>query len=165
MAYPENRRANQRGTMDYISSLRQLVGHMPLVLAGTTILVLNERNELLMLRRSDCGDWGLPGGLMEPGETTEQTARRELLEETGQTADGLELFGVFSGPEHYFRYPNGDEAYHVSIVYLTRTAHGHVKLSDGEHTDFGYFALSALPTETGSPIRPILKKLSESLTR
>ncbi len=151
--------------MDYISSLRKLVGHMPLVLAGTTVLVLNDRDELLMIRRSDCGDWGLPGGLMEPGETTEQTARRELFEETSLRADELELFGVFSGPEHYFRYPNGDEAYHLSIVYLTRTAHGRVKLLDGEHTDSGYFALCALPTETGSPIRPILKKLAETLAR
>ncbi len=149
--------------MDYINRLRKLVGHMPLVLAGTTILVLNECSELLMIRRSDCGDWGVPGGLMEPGETTEQTARRELFEETGLKADDLEFFGVFSGPEHYFRYPNGDEVYHVSVVYVTRQAHGQVRLLDGEHTDFGYFALPALPTETNSTIRPILKKLTETI--
>ncbi len=149
--------------MDYISRVRKLVGHMPLVLAGTTILVLNERHELLMIRRSDCGDWGVPGGLMEPGETTEQTARRELFEETGLTVDVLEFFGVFSGPEHYFRYPNGDEVYHVSVVYVTRTAHGQVKLLDGEHTDSGYFAISALPTRIGSPVRPIVQRLAETL--
>jgi 8-oxo-dGTP pyrophosphatase MutT (NUDIX family) len=98
---------------------------------------------------------------MEPGETTEETARRELLEETGLEVGAMGLFGVFSGRDLYYRYPNGDEVYNISVVYLTKFAGSEVKLSDGEHTAFGYFPLQELPENVSVPIRPILKTLVE----
>ena len=99
--------------MEYINSLRKHVGNSPLIMVGSTVLVLNSQNKLLMMKRSDSNMWGVPGGAMELGETTEETARRELLEETGLTADGLTLFDVFSGEELYYRYPSGEEVYNI----------------------------------------------------
>ncbi len=153
------------GSDDYISQLRKCVGHLPLMMVDATVLVLNNRKELLMLKRSDTQDWGMPGGSMELGETVEETARRELLEETNLTTDELELFGVFSGPDQYFKYPNGDEVYNVSVVYLAHGVQGHVKMNDGENSDPEYFDLAHLPQNIGSPIRPILKKLTETIQR
>jgi len=153
------------GSDDYISHLRKYVGHQPLLMAGATVLVLNAKNEVLMLRRSDTDDWGVPGGSMELGDTVEETARRELLEETNLTARELELFGVFSGPEQYFRYPNGDEVYNVSVAYIARGVQGDLTMNDGENSDPQYFDLSHLPENISSPIRPILRKLSESIAR
>lgn len=95
----------------------------------------------------------------EPGETTEETARRELLEETGLEVGELELFGVFSGKELYYRYPNGEEVHNVSIAYLARNVHGAVELADGEHYDFQFFELARLPKNISPPIKPILRKL------
>ena len=106
--------------------------------------------------------WGVPGGAMELGETTEETARRELLEETGLTADGLTLFDVFSGEELYYRYPSGEEVYNISIVYITRGTQGDINLLDGEHYDFQYFELSKLPKDISPPIKPILRKLVDT---
>lgn len=148
--------------MGYVSSLRKYVGHQPLILVGATVLVLDRQNRLLMIRRSDTGDWGVPGGIMEPGETIEETARRELCEETNLAAGELELFGVFSGPELFFRYPNGDEIFSVPIVYIARDVCGILKLTDGEHYDSGYFPLTNLPENVNPSIRPIIKKFTES---
>jgi ADP-ribose pyrophosphatase YjhB (NUDIX family) len=147
--------------MDYVGDLRKSIGHKPLLMVGATVLCLNKQNELLMIRRAESGNWGVPGGAMELGETIEETGRRELLEETNLEAGGMELFGVFSGPELYYRYANGDEVYNVSVVYLTKATHGEVELRDGEHIGFGYFPLHNLPERLSPPIRPILKELVE----
>ena len=148
--------------MNYINKLRESIGNQPLLMVGSTVLVLDTQNHLLMMKRSDSGNWGVPGGAMELGETTEETARRELLEETGFEVDELTLFGVFSGKELYHRYPNGEEVYNVSIVYIVHNVSGNVKLTDGEHYDFHYFNLAHLPENISPPIKPILRKLTET---
>jgi 8-oxo-dGTP pyrophosphatase MutT (NUDIX family) len=102
--------------MDYINGLRKYIGDQPLLMVGSTVLVLDAQNRLLMMKRSDSGNWGVPGGAMELGETTEETARRELLEETSLEVDELTLFGVFSGSELY--YPTRGEVYLVSAFTL-----------------------------------------------
>ena len=46
---------------------------------------------------------------MELGETVQDTARREVFEETGLRLGKLELFGMYSGPDYYKTFPNGDQ--------------------------------------------------------
>lgn len=72
--------------MNYIKSLRQYVGTSPIIAPGSAIIVLNEKNEILLQLRSDTDDWGLPGGGMEIGDSFEETAQKELYEETGLIA-------------------------------------------------------------------------------
>lgn len=63
---------------------------------------LDRLHVLAILRRWDpfVGCWALPGGLVDPGETFEQTARRELTEETGLTAPiVLRQVGVYDAPD------------------------------------------------------------------
>ena len=149
-------------TMNYINFLREHVGNQPLIMVGSTVLVFDAQDRLLMMKRSDNGNWGVPGGAMELGESTEETARRELLEETSLEVDELILFDVFSGKELYYRYPGGEEVYNVSVVYLARNTKEIVNFSDGEHSDFQYFDLGQLPENVSPPIKPILKKLLET---
>jgi ADP-ribose pyrophosphatase YjhB (NUDIX family) len=54
--------------------------------------------EILLMQRSDNAHWGLPGGYVEPGESVEQAAAREVLEETGYRIDVGRLVGVYSDP-------------------------------------------------------------------
>ena len=54
---------------------------------------------------------------MDPGESLEETARREVMEEVGLEVDELKLMNVFSGPEQYYQYPNGDQVFNVTAVY------------------------------------------------
>ena len=50
-----------------------------------------QQNQILFCKWRDNDIWTLPGGRAEPGETAEETAHRELLEETGATLKNLEV--------------------------------------------------------------------------
>jgi 8-oxo-dGTP pyrophosphatase MutT (NUDIX family) len=148
--------------MNYIQELRQLVGTRPLIMVGAAVLVLNSEDELLMLRRTDNACWGIPGGALEPGERLEETARRETREETGLVVGEMQLFNVFSGPDLYYRYPNGAEVHNVTAVYLTRDVHGAACLDLSEHSEIGYFPLEKLPEPVSPPILTILTSFRAS---
>jgi ADP-ribose pyrophosphatase YjhB (NUDIX family) len=150
--------------MDYILQLRQYIGHCPILLVGAAVLVLDEQNRLLMMRRSDIARWGIPGGATEPGEVVENAAKRETLEETNLEIGETSLFGVFSGPEFYFKYPNGDEVYNVTIVYLSRDWRGEVKLND-EHTEWDWFAAADIPEDLSPPIKPVIEQFQSSFSK
>ncbi|CAG7914395.1 hypothetical protein SSCS72_02194 [Mammaliicoccus sciuri] len=60
--------------MDYISSLRDKVGHAPVILVGALVLIFNKDKQVLLQLRSDNESWGLPGGTMELGESFEEAA-------------------------------------------------------------------------------------------
>ena len=53
---------------NHIAKLREKTGHDLMLLPGVCALVLNDKGEILLQRRADSGRWGLPGGIMEPGE-------------------------------------------------------------------------------------------------
>jgi 8-oxo-dGTP pyrophosphatase MutT (NUDIX family) len=149
--------------MDYILQLRQCIGHRPILLVGAAILVLDEQNRLLLMKRSDSGCWGIPGGSIEPGETVEVAARREAFEETNLEIGEMALFGAFSGPELYYKYPNGDEVYNVTIIYVSRDWRGEVTLND-EHTEWHWFTIHGIPDDLSPPIKPIIEQFKRSFT-
>jgi 8-oxo-dGTP pyrophosphatase MutT (NUDIX family) len=146
--------------VDYLLTLRQFVGHRPILMVGAAILVVDGENCLLMLKRSDSGCWGLPGGATEPGEKVESAARREMLEETGLEIGEMSLFNVFSGPELYYKYPNGDEVYNVTIVYISRDWQGDVTLNN-EHTEWNWFAFDEIPEDVSPPILPVIEEFKD----
>ncbi|MCP4139319.1 MAG: NUDIX domain-containing protein [Chloroflexi bacterium] len=148
--------------MDYIQTLRQHLGHASILMVGAMVLVLDEQERLLMLKRTDTYTWGLPGGAVELGESTENAARRETREEIGMEIGEMSLYGVFSGEELYFKYPNGDEVYNVSIVYVTRELHGKMKIDPEEHSGYQHFPLDALPENISSSLLPIIRHLLEN---
>ena len=76
---------------DYIMDLRKIVGHRPLLQAAASIIIENEKGQVLLGRRTDNHQWGYSGGSIELGETVEEAAKRELFEEMGLIADELEM--------------------------------------------------------------------------
>jgi ADP-ribose pyrophosphatase YjhB (NUDIX family) len=146
--------------MGYMNELRQIVGNRPLIMVGATLLVLNQDNQLLMIKRTDNRCWGVPGGAMELGESLENTVKRETQEEIGINVKDLELFGVYSGQELYYQYPNGAEVYNVSVVYITRNASEVIKINLDEHSEYKYFDVHNLPAEISPPIKSILRDLA-----
>lgn len=131
--------------MGYIQELRNLIGNRPIIAVGATIMVYNQIGEILLQHRTDTNTWGLPGGSMEMGENIEETARRELFEETGLVAIKLKLLNVLSGPEFFFVYPNGDQMHTVIVLYEAIGVEGDLQINDNESKELRYFNLDAMP--------------------
>lgn len=113
--------------------------------AATTAAVFDDQGRLLLQRRTDNGNWCLPGGSMEIGETAEESIVREVKEETGYDAEVKRLTGIYSDPElTTISYPNGDVAAYVSLTFECRVLGGEPMLSD-ETSEVGWFSARELP--------------------
>lgn len=147
---------------NYIKSLRKSIGHAPVLQCGASVIVVNESGELLLQKRRDNGCWGYHGGCVELDEVVEEAAKRELFEETGLTANFLELFGAFSGPEMHYVYPNGDEVSNVDIVYICRDWSGEIKADQTEVSELLFFAPNKLPENISPPnIKPLMEYIEK----
>jgi 8-oxo-dGTP pyrophosphatase MutT (NUDIX family) len=150
--------------MNYVKDLRNLVGTRPLILPGAVVIILNDQQEVLLQHRTD-GGWGLPGGLMELGESLEETARREVKEETGLEIGELTLMNIFSGKDYYFKVSNGDELYSVTAVYVTKDVRGKMNIDETESVEVQFFELNEWPDgltdEYKSYITPYIDQLKK----
>lgn len=149
---------------DYIMDLRKVVGHRPLLQVGASVIVEDERGRMLLELRTDNHCWGYPGGSVDLDEAVEDAARRELFEETGLTAGSLELFGIFSGQDMHYVYPNGDEVSNVDVVFLCKDYQGLVKLQEEEVERLEFFAPENIPENLSPPIRkPVMEWVKRRL--
>lgn len=141
---------------NYIMELRKKVGHRPLLQVGASVIVEDENGHILLQLRSDNHCWGYAGGSVEIDEVVEEAAKRELYEETGLIAEKLELFGVFSGKETHYIYPNGDEVSNIDIVYLCKKYSGKLRCQKCEVDELKFFDIENLPSNISPPlIKPI----------
>jgi 8-oxo-dGTP diphosphatase len=103
-------------------------------------LILKNKKVLLIKRKNYPfkGKWALPGGFVEYKEKTEDTAIREVFEETGLKTKINNLVGVYSDPN---RDPRGHT---VSVIYLLEICGGKLKSSD-DASDAKFFDLNQLP--------------------
>lgn len=143
--------------MNYIQTLRQHIGTSPILAPGSAILVMNDANELLLQLRADTNDWGLPGGGMEMGDSFEETAQKELYEETGLIAQQLTLLGLASGKEYYYKFPHGDEIYNATAIFKAVSVTGTLKGNE-ESMDLRYFKMDNLPNLNSTSLK-LLKKV------
>ena len=150
--------------MGYMEELRALVGRRCVILNGSVAVVQDAEGRVLLQHRDD-GRWGLPGGLMELGESCEDTARRETKEETGLDLGALTLLGVWSGKDCFCRARNGDEFYAVTAAYLAESWRGELRPPDGESLGFAWAALDALPENRPASHRRILTQRRDILRR
>lgn len=132
--------------MEYYKYLRQYVGSKPLILPGSVVIIINDQNEILLQKRLN-GQWALPGGLMNLGESFEEVAKREVLEETGLEVFNLTLMKVYSGLKYYVKNKNGDELYSITAVFYTKDVSGEMTIDYKESKDMKYFSIDHLPED------------------
>lgn len=150
--------------VDYVRGLRKLVGTRPLILPGAVVLIINEQDQVLLQHRTD-GNWGLPGGLMELAESLEETAQREVDEETGLKVSNLQLVGVFSGAEYYLKVANGDEFYSVTAVYVTWDYSGEIQPNPDESQELRFYGFDELPSGLSESYRKFIGAFVEQRAR
>ena len=131
--------------MGFILELRKKIGSRPVIMAGAGVILLNEKNEILLGRRTDNDYWDYPAGSMEIGESFEECARREVFEETGLTCGKLEYFMELSGEDTFYEYPNGDQVYLAVLIYICRDFSGELKVQEEEVYEQRFFPIDRLP--------------------
>lgn len=131
--------------MDYIQHLRSMVGNEKVIMVVSGAFVFDKENRVLMQKRSDNGQWGFPGGFMDLGESVQDTARREVYEETGLKLEELELFGIYSGPQYDKTFSNGDQVSLVLISFVCKRYSGEFVESNEESIQNKFYSLKELP--------------------
>jgi ADP-ribose pyrophosphatase YjhB (NUDIX family) len=74
------------------------------VVPSVNVVIENDVGEILMIERSDNGNWALPGGAIDLGESMSQAGVRETKEETGINCEILDVLGIYTDPKHIILY-------------------------------------------------------------
>jgi ADP-ribose pyrophosphatase YjhB (NUDIX family) len=130
-------------TPKFILELREKIGHDLLWLTGITGVVLNDAEQVLLVRRVDNGRWSLVAGILEPGEQPAVGLAREIQEETAVVVEVERLLSVQTLPPS--SYPNGDQVQFLDLCFRCRPLHGEPRVNDDESLDVAWFPLSDLP--------------------
>jgi 8-oxo-dGTP pyrophosphatase MutT (NUDIX family) len=104
------------------------------------ILAVDGQGRVLLQRRRDTGQWAIPMGKQEVGETVTQCAVRETEEETGVRVEVTGLLGIYSDPGHVVFYDSdGETRQEFEIILLGRPVSGEPLVND-EASAVGWFA-------------------------
>jgi predicted RNase H-like nuclease/ADP-ribose pyrophosphatase YjhB (NUDIX family) len=127
---------------DFVLAIREKVGHDPLWLPGVTAVV-RRGDQVLLVKRSDNGQWTPVTGIPDPGEEPAVAAAREALEETGVRirVDRLASTAVHGEIVH----ANGDRATYLDLTFACTWLEGEAHVADDESSDVRWWPLAGLP--------------------
>jgi len=113
------------------------------LVVGGSAIVSDSAGRVLLQRRSDSGNWALPGGTMDIGETFAQCVIRETREETGLDVALDRIVGIYSDPAHVFAYDNGEVRQQFNICCACTIVGGSIAVSN-ESTAVQFFPVDEL---------------------
>jgi ADP-ribose pyrophosphatase YjhB (NUDIX family) len=115
---------------------------------AVNVVVVNDAGEILLIRRTDNGNWAVPGGAIDLGESVAQAAVRETLEETGIECAITGLVGIYSDPRHVILYTSNEEARQEFSIVLTARPLGGQPTQSSESSEVCWVPESELPGHT-----------------
>ena len=153
-------RMSQSWAESYMGQLRTLAGDQRTLIAlGARCVVRDDAGRVLLIKRSDNGEWAFPAGSMELGETMRECAIREVLEETGLVARAVTPFALYSklslAPNMF-----GHTYQLVSLGCRVEGYEGTLARVTDETTDAGFFPADAYPDGTRSSVPRALADLA-----
>src|SRR5262245_683086 len=105
-----------------------------------------ERDRILRVKGSENEHWGVPGGYVEPRESVQSAAQREVWEETGYEIEVGRLVGVYSEPRmQVIDYGDGRRVHAINLCFEAIAGAERELGTPDETLDWGFFALDALP--------------------
>ena len=118
---------------------------------------------MLLVRRCDTGDWELPGGHVDPGESASDAAIRETAEESGMTIEVTGLVGIYTDPGYVIADPRaGLVRQPFAVCFHARPLSGSPGGDQVETSDARWFATDDIPA---LPIRPAMRlRIDHALT-
>jgi 8-oxo-dGTP pyrophosphatase MutT (NUDIX family) len=121
------------------------IGRTASLKVGCSAIIFDEsREKVLLQKRTDNGRWCMPGGGMDPGESTAECCVREVKEETGLDVEVVRLVGVYTTPHHIVTYADGNRWQLVSMHFEARITGGRMEITDGESTEMAFIAIDEL---------------------
>ena len=149
--------------------VRREYDHQPDAPAATCVApcafaaVRDITGRLLLVRRCDTGDWELPGGHVDPGESTSDAAIRETAEESGIIVEITGLAGLYTDPGHVIADPRtGQVRQPFAVCFDARPLSGSLAGDQVETSDARWFTTADIPA---LPIHPAIRtRIHHALT-
>lgn len=105
------------------------------IVPSVNVVVTDDNDRILLIRRSDNDNWAVPGGAIDLGESLVQAAVRETREEAGIDCRVTGLVGVYTDPKHVILYTSEGEARQEFSILLTAVAVSGEPTSSDESTE------------------------------
>ena len=137
----------------YVGQLRALAGDRTLMFVGARAVVRDNAGRVLLIQRSDNGQWALPAGAMELGESIADCAVREVREETGLRALRVSAFALYTGPDRTHTNMYGHTYQIFTVAFRVDEWDGELLRVTDETTDAGLLPPGRVP-------RPALRQRS-----
>lgn len=118
------------------------------------VLAINNEGALLLQRRRDTGQWAIPMGKQETGETVTECAIRETEEETGVRVEVTGILGIYSDPAHIVAYTDGEVRQEYEVTLLGRLVTGQPTMNE-EASDVAWIPPNSLD---GLDIHPTMRR-------
>jgi len=143
------------------AGVRREYDHQPGAPAATCVApsafaaVRDIAGRILLVRRCDTGDWELPGGHVDPGESASDAAIRETAEESGITVEITGLAGLYTDPGHVIAYPGtGQVRQPFAVCFHARPLSGSPGGDQVETSDARWFTAGDIGV---LPVRPAMR--------
>lgn len=134
-----------RYEMSYLGQLRSVLGNRRLITPAVRAALQDEYGRILLVQRSDNGQWVMPAGSLELNESVWDALQREVLEETGLEVQAAHLIAIYSEPRFHFTNAYGGKHQMLALVFAVTAWRGEVTTVTDETTDAQFFALDDLP--------------------